>query len=106
MPNVKIQNRWDHTKVVYEADVSAEELARARAALQRWRPWMQFTDDQLAMRAAVEKAVSTRAVLTGADLTGADLTRAVLTGAVLTRADLTGAVLTGADLTGADLTGA
>ncbi len=84
---VQIRSRWD-SKVIYEAEVSAEEVARARARLYLWqRP----TDESMRLGVSVRRAVSTGADLTGAVLTDAVLTDAVLTRAVLTRADLTGA---------------
>ena len=55
----------------------------------------------LAMRDALEAAVSARANLSGADLSWADLSGANLSGA-----DLSGANLSWADLSGADLSGA
>jgi hypothetical protein len=60
----------------------------------------------LAVRHALEQAVSQRRSLRGADLRDADLSGADLRGADLRGADLRGADLRDADLSGADLRGA
>ena len=60
----------------------------------------------LAMRDALEAAVSARANLSWADLSGANLSGANLSGADLSGANLSGADLSGANLSWADLSGA
>ena len=89
----RIVSRFDSTKVLFECDVPAD------------------MESGMALRHALEKAVSSRANLSRADLSGANLSGANLYGADLSRAnlsraDLSGAHLSGADLSGADLYGA
>ena len=78
MTTIKHQIKHLNGCVLFEADIPAD------------------TPSGLAMRAALEKAVSAGAYLDGANLDGANLTGAYLDGAYLTGANLTGANLTSA----------
>ncbi len=88
MTTIKHQIKHLNGCVLFEADIPAD------------------TPSGLAMRAALEKAVSAGAYLTGANLDGANLDGAYLTGAYLAGANLAGAYLDGANLDGANLAGA
>ena len=88
MTTIKHQIKHLNGCVLFEADIPAD------------------TPSGLAMRAALEKAVSAGANLAGANLAGAYLAGANLAGANLARSYLAGANLDGANLAGAYLTGA
>ena len=88
MTTIKHQIKHLNGCVLFEADIPAD------------------TPSGLAMRAALEKAVSAGAYLDGANLAGAYLTGANLTRSYLAGANLDGAYLAGANLTGANLDGA
>ncbi len=77
MTTIKHQIKHLNGCVLFEADIPAD------------------TPSGLAMRAALEKAVSAGAYLTGANLDGANLDGAYLTGAYLDGANLDGANLVG-----------
>ncbi len=88
MTTIKHQIKHLNGCVLFEADIPAD------------------TPSGLAMRAALEKAVSAGAYLARSNLDGANLAGANLTGANLAGANLDGANLAGANLTGANLAGA
>src|SRR5574341_1160130 len=99
MNKVQIRSRWNYS-IIYEAEISNEEVAKLRATLEDWQQsWI--TDADLRLRATLE-----RAGLDGASLVGASLVRASLDGASLDGARLVGARLDGASLVGASLDGA
>jgi uncharacterized protein YjbI with pentapeptide repeats len=87
MTKIEIKNRWNGA-VIYSFDVPDD------------------VPSGLALRHALEKAVSINADLSGADLRGANLRGADLSSANLSSANLRGADLRGADLSSADLSGA
>ena len=87
MTTIKHQIKHLNGCVLFEADIPAD------------------TPSGLAMRAALEKAVSDGANLDGANLAGANLDGAYLAGANLAGANLAGANLAGANLDGANLAG-
>ena len=88
MPTIEIKHR-DTDAVLYSHETTAERQASG-----------------LAMRDALETAVSARANLAGAYLADANLAGANLAGAYLAGAYLAGAYLAGANLAGANLAGA
>ena len=84
----QIFSRYDSTKVLYECELPDD------------------TPSGLAVRHALEKAVSVDANLSRADLSRSDLSDADLSDANLSRADLSRADLSDANLSRADLSGA
>ena len=88
MTTIKHQIKHLNGCVLFEADIPAD------------------TPSGLAMRAALEKAVSARSYLAGANLDGSYLAGANLTRSYLARSYLAGANLDGANLDGANLAGA
>ena len=84
----QIFSRYDSAKVLYECELPDD------------------TPSGLAVRHALEKAVSVGANLSGADLSRADLSDADLSRADLSRADLSGADLSDANLSDASLSDA
>ena len=84
----RIVSRWDANKVLFECEIS------------------EGVESGLAMRHALEKAVSRDANLSGANLRYANLRDANLSDADLSGANLSGANLSDADLSGANLSDA